>query len=184
MRALLLGLVTAALVPACAAYDHDLGGTPFLCGQGEPRCPADYRCEEDPSTGDEVCVAAGSQVGMVQCADDSVLEPNETLAKATVASVSFQREGLAICPATDKDTFAITVSGAGKIELAVTFERGAALRATLLNTGGVPLSAAALDEATRTLHATADVPRAGTYYAQVSSASGLSNNYQITLHGN
>jgi hypothetical protein len=179
MRAAVLVLV--AILSACDAYDHDLGPAPFLCGPSEPRCPTGYSCIEDPNSGDQVCVDAESLSGTGACADDSAIEPNDTLAMATAAAGSYERDGLAICPPTDKDTFVIEMTGAGRIELAVTFERGATLRAAILNEGGVPIATGTLDEGTRTLDAFADVASAGTYYAQVSSPSGRANNYSITL---
>jgi hypothetical protein len=178
MRGWLLVVITLA---ACDAYDHDLGSTPFLCGTSEPRCPTDYSCIEDPNSGDQVCVDSDSLTGTGNCADDSALEPNDTLAEATAASATYERDGLAICPATDKDTFAIAVTAPITIELSVTFEHGATLRAAILNAGGIPLATGSLDEDTRTLHAVAEANAAGMYYAQVSSPSGRSNNYKITL---
>ena len=178
MRASLIFLV--AILPACNAYDEDLGPAPFLCGPSAPRCPTGYSCIEDPNSGDQVCVDDESLSGTGSCADDSAIEPNETLAMATAASASFQRDGLAICPPTDKDTFAIAVTGPTRIELSVTFEHGATLRAAILNEGGVPIATGTLDEGARTLDAFADVVP-GMYYAQVSSPSGRANNYAITL---
>lgn len=168
---------------ACDAYDHDIGSTPFLCGTAaEKRCPADYTCVEDPNTGDEICVASESITTAVDCADDSAIEPNDTLDKATPTTAgSYSHEALAICPPTDRDTFAVPITTATAIGIEVVLGPGATLRAAILNEGGVPIATASLDEATKTLSAVADGLKPGSYYARVSSPNGRANNYSITI---
>ena len=179
MRALLAALVVLA---ACDAYDRDIGPAPFLCGPAAKRCPVDYTCVEDPNTGDEICVMSDSLSSTVDCADDSAVEPNDALPEATPMSGSmFTRDELAICPPTDRDTFSVPVTSATAIELEVVLDRGATLRAEILNEGGVPIATASFDDATRTLTAVADGLRPGAYYARVSSPSGRANNYSITI---
>ncbi|MBL9018808.1 MAG: hypothetical protein JNL83_31770 [Myxococcales bacterium] len=179
-----LALVAAVLaLGACDAYDHDIGSTPFLCGTfAEKRCPADYACIEDPNTGDEICVSSASITTAVDCADDSAIEPNNTLAEATpVANGAYTRLEVAICPPTDADTFALPLAAPATIELEIVLDRGATLRAAILNEGGVPIATGTLDEGSRTVRAVAAAERAGTYYARVSSPTGRANNYSITI---
>jgi hypothetical protein len=171
-------LIVSVVLAACDAYDHDLGPAPFLCGDAEPRCPTDYECVPDQSSDDEICVVTGATAGTVQCADDSALEPNDSLDTAATATAE---EHLAICPATDKDTYAIPLASTARVELAVTFERGAPLSAAILNEGGVPVAVGAVDDATRTVHALAETLPAGRYYAQVSSPMRRANNYAMTI---
>src|SRR5438093_8541018 len=108
-------VMLVALVAACDAYDAgDLGPTPFLCGTGEPPCPSGYTCMTDAQSGDMVCVGSGGSVsGGFDCVDDGAVEPNDTLPMATTTPVdgtkTFERDGLAICPAGHKDTFAVTI---------------------------------------------------------------------------
>ncbi len=178
-------LVLLALLASCDAYDRDLGPAPFLCGPTEPRCPVDYTCQEDPNTNDEICVGSDSATSSIDCADDGDVEPNNTLPQATVTSLdamaAYHHDSLAICPPNDKDTFAITLAHATRIDLEVVYEGGAPLYAAILNQGGVPIATATVTEASRTLHATASTLPAGTYYGQISAPNGRSNNYTISL---
>jgi hypothetical protein len=186
-----IALALAALA-ACDAYDDDLGPTPFLCGPTEPRCPVGYSCAEDPATGREICVGAGGSISDdFTCHDDSAYEPNDTLPMATTTPVdqmkTYQLGNLAICPAGDKDAFALTIS-ASSSSLAVTVEfqaGGAELRAAILNTGGVPIATAQpIDGSPHTLRAYAQNLPTGTYYAQVSAAAAgatARNNYTLGL---
>ncbi len=180
MRALLSLLV---VLGACDAYDHDIGRAPFLCGtSAEKRCPADYTCIEDPNSGDEICVESASITSAVDCNDDSAIEPNEALDKATpTTGGSFSREGLAICPPSDLDTFSVPITTATGIAIEVVLDRGATLRAAILNEGGVPIATASFNETTRTLSADAEGLKPGMYYARVSSPNGRANNYSITI---
>jgi hypothetical protein len=183
MRSARALLVTALALGACDAYDHDIGSTPFLCGtSAEKRCPADYTCIEDPNTGDEICVASESITSAVDCADDSAIEPNNVLSEATpVANGTYSRMETAICPPTDADTFAVPVTGQAMIELEIILDRGATLRAAVLNEGGVAIATGAFDEDARSVRAVAQVQTAGTYFARVSSPTGRANNYSITI---
>jgi len=171
-------LIAVAVLAGCDAYDHDLGPAPFLCAEAEPRCPTGYECVADESSDDEICVAPGASAGTVQCADDSALEPNDSL--DTAASAAAQPR-LAICPATDKDTYAIPLTSTSRVELVVTYDRGAALSAAILNEGGVPIAAGTVDEATRTVRAVAGPLPPGHYFAQVSSPTRRANNYAMSV---
>ncbi len=187
MRALLL----ATLVLGCDGYDQDLGPAPFLCGAVEPRCPADYTCLADPATGTEICSGSRGSNNF-GCADDSAHEPNDVLAMASMtpldAMKTFSLDGLAICPAGDKDTFSIHLGTTGEsVEIVVQFEAdGAQLSAALLNQGGVPIATSAVTTELQTMVRTSKADlSAGTYFAQIAGPSmGASreNNYKVTIN--
>ena len=184
MRALYL-LITMA---ACSAYDEDLGPSPYYCGDEEPRCPSGYTCTDDPSSGTQVCLRSGEDIGNVDCADDSPHEPNNMLSEAKATPVdtmkAFTQENLAICPAGDKDLFSLMVSVANEhVELLVTYNiNGAPLRAELLNSGGIPISTATQVEGQPgTVRAFAQNLPGDKYFVRVSSASST-NNYKFTLN--
>lgn len=185
-------LLLVAALAACDAYDTDLGPTPFLCGQTDPRCPIGYSCQTDALTGDEICVGEGDSLSAdFDCADDSAYEPNGMVAEATATSIdtmsSFTLGGLAICPVGDKDLFAINASVQNtNIEVVVDYEvGGAVLQAALLNAGGVPIATADPVSGTRQLRLFAQNLPAGAYYAQVSAPvmETISvNNYSIEIN--
>lgn len=184
MRALYL-LITMA---ACSAYDEDLGPSPYYCGDEEPRCPSGYTCTDDPSSGTQVCLRSGEDIGNPTCNDDSLHEPNNVLAEAKPTPVdtmkTFTQEQLAICPAGDKDLFAMMLSVANEhVELLVTYDvNGAPLGGALLNSGGVPIqSAKQVEGQPGTLRAFAQNLPSGMYYVQVSAASAT-NNYKFTVN--
>jgi hypothetical protein len=187
--ALLLALL---LVAACDAYDEDLGATPFLCGESAPRCPDGYACITDGLTGREICVRDGSSLSEdFDCADDSMHEPNNAFEEATVteldATMTQSIGGLAVCPAGDRDLFAITITTMNtSLELAVDFETGGAkLQAALLNPNGVPVATARpVDGDPMTLTAFVQNLPTGTYYASVSApVTGeiAVNNYDLVV---
>jgi hypothetical protein len=175
----------AVLVAGCDAYDRDIGSAPYLCGAVEPRCPDDYSCRHDENTGEDVCVGGDSQTSGVQCKDDSAVEPNDALTDAVATGAdparTYERADLSICPPRDVDSFAVMLAAAGRIELQVVFDRGSALHAAILNSGGIPIATASLEDANRTLHADSAMLVAGAYYAQVTSTTGRANNYAITV---
>lgn len=181
-------ILVAAMVAGCDAYDTDLGPTPYLCGPTEPRCPTGYACVDDPTNGKQVCVPDGETLDAeFDCADDSAYEPNDALEEAMAAPGGVE-PALAICPARDRDLFAVSVtSQSSSIELLVTFgEDGAPLSAAILNAGGIPIAPAnATPDAPRTLRAFAQNLPTGTYYAQVtgptSTATIAVNNYSLQV---
>ena len=187
MRPWLLALA----ITGCDAYDRDLGPAPFLCGPTEPRCPMDYTCATDPATGADVCLGANGSSSSFTCADDTAHEPNDTFATASTTAVdqmkTYVLDGLAICPATDKDTFAATTATTGEnLEVTVAFQRASpVLRVSIFNSGGVPIaSALPVTNTPDTIRAYAPNLTAGVYYAQVSgpnTGSGAVNNYKLTL---
>jgi hypothetical protein len=189
MRTLPLWFVVLA---ACSAYDSDLGPTPFLCGEAEPRCPDDYTCQDDITTGQQVCVGGGGSLNNdFDCTDDSQFEPNNMLDVASPTTIdamdTFSQGNLSICPANDKDLFAMTLtSPASTVELVIEFQaNGATLAGAILNAGGVPIVTATAD-ASDPYKARATVSNlpAGTYYAQVAASIGgvlTLNNYNVSL---
>ncbi|HEY5926498.1 MAG TPA: hypothetical protein VIV11_32650 [Kofleriaceae bacterium] len=187
MRAL---IATLLVVAACDAYDEDLGPAPFFCGQEDPVCPSGYSCVDDPTNGTKVCVSDDDSIsGNFECEDDSALEPNDMLAAATTITASYTVDTGAICPAGDRDLYAITMSADGaNLEATITYAGGAVLRCAILNTGGVPIAnATEVGGEDRTLRATAaDLP-SGQYYVQVTAtpAGTLAiNNYELSVTAN
>jgi hypothetical protein len=188
MRALLFTVLSLA---ACDAYDTDLGPTPYLCGDTAPRCPDGYGCQTDGLTGEEICVGNDDSLSQdFNCADDSANEPNNALEEATATPVdasmtTFSASGQSVCPAGDRDLFAITISQMNSsIELVVDFEAGGAeLQLALLNAGGVPISTGKTVSEMKLRAAAQNLP-VGTYYASISAPvmETISvNNYSLSI---
>jgi hypothetical protein len=193
MRSFSLFLVLG-LFGACSPYDPDLGAAPFLCGDSEPRCPEGYTCQS--GSGGDVCLAPGGALpdaGKGNCADDSTLEPNDSVQMAFQTPVATQKNslmfaGLAICPAGDVDNYAITTTMANQnLEMIIEFDAsGADLQGAILNSNGAPIANAA------TMTGTSGVKRAytpnlpvGNYFAKVYGPSGgvvQTNNYKLTVN--
>jgi hypothetical protein len=187
-----------AVFGACTPFSPDLGPAPFLCGPAdqEPRCPDGYTCM-DNGNGVEACLAPGGTIPIdannLNCANDSNLEPNDSITQAWVTPVdtmtkSFPMSGLAICPGGDKDTYSLTNSVATQnIEIIVEFETtGAHLQGAILNSSGTPIANAS-PVAGMAGHIRAYAPNmpVGIYYAQVfgpSSGSLTTNNYKLTIN--
>jgi len=185
---------------ACSPYSPDLGAAPFLCGSGAPLCPDGYACQSPQGgsgTGsDGVCVKTGGVVppdsNPTNCADDSSLEPNDSIAMAWVTPVdtrkNFPLSSLAICPGGDKDTFSMQITVANEnVEVLIDFDTaGAALQGSILNSGGTAI-AQAMPVTGSPGHIrgyVANLP-VGTYYAQVfgpASGSVTTNNYNLTIN--
>lgn len=181
-------LVLASLA-ACNAYDEDLGPTPFFCDEVTMECPDGYRCQTDGLTNENICVGEGESLSVdFDCADDSANEPNNMLEEATVVPAdmkSFSVSGQAVCPAGDRDLFAITVGTMNSsIEIIAEYEAGGAvLQMALLNAGGIPISTAT-EVSSMTLRAAAQNLPVGTYYASVSAPvmETISvNNYELAI---
>jgi hypothetical protein len=110
------------LVSACSVYSPDLGGTPFLCGTSEPRCPDGYvavdvsviRCEcQKPGLLD-----AGSDYFCYPDPD----EPNEAFSDPTPVPIQPPLpevfENVSICPGADVDVYRVMIAKVGS-QLAV-----------------------------------------------------------------
>jgi hypothetical protein len=185
-------LFVLGLFGACSPYDPDLGVAPFLCGDAEPRCPDGYTCQPQGST--EVCLAPGGSLpdaGKGNCADDSTLEPNDSIQMAFQTPVATQKNnlmfaGLAICPAGDKDNYSITITMANQnLEMIIEYDAsGADLQGAILNSNGAPIAnATPMSSGVRRAY-TPNLP-VGTYYAQVygpSSGTVQTNNYKLTVN--
>ncbi|MBA3453155.1 MAG: hypothetical protein H0T42_08685 [Deltaproteobacteria bacterium] len=189
MRAIFL-LSAFVSLPACDAYDRDLGPVPYLCGASEPRCPDEYTCTADPSSGKDICVGPGGNPGGFDCTDDSAIEPNNAVDSPTATPLdtmkTFERDG-AICPIGDKDIYKVTITVANQmLEVLVDSEPGGpVLTASILNrTGGtiaVGMPVTGMPTMSRAVFA--DLP-IGEFFAQVAGPSGGSlpvNNYQLSL---
>ncbi len=183
--------VLAALLAACDGYDEDLGPAPFLCGPDDA-CPSGYTCMDDPANGRKVCVGSDDSIsGDFNCNDDGQYEPNDMLAMAQMTPVdamkTFSLDGLAICPAGDKDTYAVMIStSSSNLEATIAYQAdGGALRGAILNTGGIPIAnASPATGAPTTLHALARNLPTGLYYVQVVAVTGTSpsvNNYTLSI---
>lgn len=189
MRALLLCLLPAIALSSCDAYDRDIGPAPYLCGPSEPRCPDDYTCTLDQSSGLEVCLGEDGNPNAFDCIDDTASEPNDTVETATPTPLDAMKTSTyngAICPTGDKDIYAITFSAANQnLEVVVEFETdGAVLTASILNRAGAPIAIGVPVSGTTTNRAYFEDVPIGMYYAQVAGPSGGAlpvNNYQLTL---
>ena len=190
-------LATAA--GACTPYSPDLGATPFLCGQSEPKCPDGFACTGTDAMNRMICVSgSGTTPGVdahisgFQCADDSAIEgpdKNDSVATAWQTPVSlthtpFPLAGLAICPDGDKDTYAVNITGANE-NLAADVEYqsdGAALSVIILNSGGTAISSSQ-PNGTDKVHTSVPNLAAGSspYYVQVYGPATGKNNYKLTF---
>lgn len=184
-------LFLIAVLAACDAYDRDLGPAPFLCGASEPRCPMGYECMMDGISGDEICVGEGGSVtDEFDCADDSAYEPNDTLAAATETTLpAFTLDGLAVCPANDKDAFKIVLAAQANVEVLITFDpNSTALKAELLNQGGVPIATGSgVAGMPGTVRAAQQNLPVGMYFGVVSGpndGTAAVNNFKLTINAN
>jgi hypothetical protein len=193
MRYALLLFLAAA---ACSPYSPDLGAAPFFCGSGTPQqqCPDGYTCMSTGSAG--VCTKMGGSGVPVDgtpsgCNDDSTLEPNDSITMAWQTPVdtrkNFPLSSLAICPAGDKDTFAMMVTVEGEnIEALIDYSTtGADLQAGILNaTGNTVAQAMPITGAPGHIRAYLANANVNTYYIQVfGPVSGPStNNYNLTIN--
>jgi hypothetical protein len=170
----------------CSPYDPSLPATPFLCGTTEPQCPDGYRCVAD---GTRMVCASGAiapDAGFA-CADDSAFEGpggNSTLPTATALTFPLPEMALAqlaICPAGDKDTFSLSLSGVQRnLDANTQWGTGQPVNLELFDATGTSL-ATGLASGARSIQLTkTDLP-AGTYYLQTSAAAGVENNYGLAI---
>lgn len=172
---------------ACSPYSPDFTSDPFECGDTAPECPDGYTCGSD-----SLCVkgggGGGSGSGGFMCADDSALEPNNSIGTAYNTPVATQRAtldltGLAICPAGDLDFYKVTTTAADQtLTATMTYSEGEAiLNVQILDTQGNTLANGS--GSSNVLTATHSLPNSGAaYYVEVSSSqSGGENNYSLNL---
>ena len=189
-------LLSFAFFYACSPYSPELGTTPFTCtgaGSDGPACPDGYACV--PSGSASYCLVNGGAVpdaGAGVCADDSNLEPNDSITTAYITPVngstkSISYAGLAICPVGDKDTYKFMAAANQNLEAVIEFDpNGATLVGSILNSGGSSIASASpvtgMQGKIRAFVATAP---AGIYYIQVSGpamgATLTTNNYKLTI---
>jgi hypothetical protein len=188
-RILLFALATLATFGACSPYDPTLSGSPFLCGSDDPQCPDGFTCMSNGTA--NVCVSSGGggmvDGGTFQCADDHMLEPNDTTATAFQTPVASSRPtislaGLAICPAGDKDLYKIDITVEGQnLQVDVIFDPGTPLALSILNNQAVPIVTGTALGMTTTAKV-ANLPMASSpYYAQVTGPAGGQNNYKLNI---
>jgi hypothetical protein len=123
------------------------------------------------------------------CADDSPVEGsgrNDTPMTAYQTPVDSQRQdlslaGLAICPAMDKDHYAVQLSAGNKgIEVIVTWESGQPVSMSLLNAGGTAIVNGTAN-GDKSLRACAPNLPMGTYYGAVFATGSTQNNYRLQI---
>ena len=194
MRTLSL-FVFSMTVIACSAYNPNLAKAPFLCGDTDPKCPEGYDCVDD-GTGRQVCVTSGGMVpdagsgGGFQCADDSNLEgstKNDTIQTAYQSPVAAQRKDitfaqLSICPEGDRDTYAIQIiTDQSNLEAITSWDSGQPVSVSILNNAGMSINNGTQVSGMNALRAyVANLPT-GTFYVQTYAASGVKNNYTISM---
>ena len=186
-------IVVALSFAACSPYSPDLGVAPFRCGDADPKCPDGYECQAQGS-GASLCILPGGTApdAANNCANDSALEPNDTIQTAYITGVADSKltipyAGLAICPAGDKDTYSIHITQSMQnLEVVVTYDpNGAALTGALLSSAGsTVLAMSPVTGMQGVIRAYAANLNVATFYAQVTGpASGtlLTNNYKMTI---
>jgi hypothetical protein len=190
------------LFAACSPYSPDLGKTPFLCGDNDPKCPDGYTCQAVSSK--MVCVQnGGSAVDgpnmMGPCDDDSPFEMsggnanNNSIATAFQTSVATSRSsidmtGLAICPAGDLDYYEVTLTTTQTLNVTLIYETwGGVLQAQIQTSTGTPIgSLSPISGMMNTIgDSITNLPQ-GMYYIEVqgppSGTSGeLRNNYELKI---
>jgi hypothetical protein len=186
------GLGAAALA-ACSPFEPDLGLTPYLCADAEPRCPDDYTCMDDVG-GRAVCVRTGAappDAGpdappTFQCAEDGMLEPNDSISDAYQTDVGAGAPvrafgPIAVCPEGDRDHYQIALSTALRgIEVITRWDSGMPVSCSILNTAGISI-ANGTPMGSNALRACAANLPVDLYYAVAFSPMGLKNNYLIEM---
>lgn len=183
-------LLAASALIGCSPYDPDLGAQPFLCGDGDPRCPDGYVCVERVGS-DNVCqrsadLADAGGDGNLLCSGDT-LEPNETIDTPTVVPIPEAGEthmlSAVICPQTDVDIFRFSVDTTGKnvrIELSYDSQVGE-LAVDLLNSTGVSIrTGTPVNNDHDKLRADFLNLAQGVYYGRV-KGTGFLNNYDLAF---
>jgi hypothetical protein len=151
------------------------------------------------TSGGDYCLAMGGMVPvdastMNACADDSALEPNDSIAQAFQTPVATTKNtltfaGLAICPMGDKDDYSVTITTANQnLEVIIEYDPaiGAELAGSILNAGGQAIAnASPVTGMTGVKRAyTPNLPT-GVYYASVFGPTMgplLTNNYKMTIN--
>ena len=191
MRSFLLLAFASSALAACSPFDPDLGGTSYKCGNVDPKCPDGYTCQQVGM--DMRCVSddgpgpdGGNNDGFV-CADDGFETAgggtnNDTTATPFVLTMPTIAIGpVSLCPAGDKDTYRLEIANANSnLAATTTWESGLAVNVALLNGGGTVI-ATGTPNGTNTNKAYAANLPVGTYFVQVSAATGVKNNYRLSV---
>ena len=119
------------------------------------------------------------------CADDSVFEPNQTIATAWPTPVgttldSIAIAGLAICPASDTDHYGVSIATPRSIRATVSWDSGAPVRISILNAAGTSIMDGVPAGALASRACISNAP-AGKYYPLVQTGNGTTNNYRLTI---
>jgi len=188
MRPMRTWILLVAVLAACgdddgpsSQNDGELGGHCYPNGT----CNIGLTCSAGLCSVVDASVSGDGQQG--GCADDSALEPNEAYTSAWVTPVDTTKTlnlaSLAICPAGDKDVYAITLNTANEnLEIIVVYETSTpALQASILNSSGIALANATMTAAKTIRAYTPNMPT-GTYYANVQGPGTGQNNYSLTIN--
>jgi hypothetical protein len=186
--------VALAAAAGCNPYDPNLGGRPFKCGTDDPRCPDGYTCV-DLSATNSVCeknsgggpdAKRSSDASAVMCGTDTQLEPNEDTSHAfetpvRATSATYALAQLAICPSTDIDTYGFTTTAINQqVTITVTYATSQGqLNLNVLNSAGTP-SATGTPQG-NTLVVSTNRLSIGHWFAQVTAASGVTANYDLSI---
>lgn len=178
-----------ALVTACSAYNPDLGGAPYKCGDSDPQCPDGYVCDaSDPDPARHVCVLPGGSPdggNNLQCRDDSPFGSNDTFQNAfvtPVAGMPMFTGRAAVCPENDKDHYQFNITTANtNIEVTTTWETaGAALNTSILNSAGTTIGNAGPMGA-NSVRVCIPNMNIGMFYVVVFAPPTIKNNYDFTI---
>ena len=181
----------ATAITACSPYDPELGLTPYLCGDQEPRCPGGYRCVDDGGR-QPVCVdndgmpPPNPDAPGFPCAMDGTLEPNDSINQASLTDVGMGAEmrvygPLSTCPEGDEDYFQININTTNKgISVITRWDSGTPITCSiLLSTGGRLASCTPMGFTAERACAT-NLP-IGVYYVYAYSAASVRSNYRIEM---
>lgn len=189
MKALLFIVVALC---ACTPFNPDLGTAPYKCGPADPgpRCPDGYTCMEgDPNDANtHICVADGETApdggtSGFQCLDDMFGE-NDTIQGAFQTPVAAQNMMFAaltsLCPETDKDHYAISITAPSTVKVTTSVESGSAINVSILNQGGTSIgNGIAVDD--KSFCVCQNSLPSGTYYASVFGSGAVKNNYRVEI---
>lgn len=188
MKIALLSFAATLSFTACSPYSPDLGYAPFTCGMSDPQCPDGYLCMPYGSSQTPTCIKSGGTApdagsgsnNMGQCADDSNLEPNNTVAQAydTGAKLplinsmrTLTLAGLSLCPSGDKDTYKVHPNASAQtLEADLEFDPNqAVLQVNIISEStGQPIVSGTANGEGKNKVALANVPTgAGATYVQV-----------------
>jgi hypothetical protein len=183
--ALMFGFLAAA---GCNPFDPELGERPFKCGTDAPRCPDGYDAVDVTQVRCECIRQTGGGGGDYDCNADTA-EPNNTTDNATSTAIgpgtSTVYNDLAVCPATDIDTFELTIGRSGTtINVQVDFDpMRVPPDVDILNSNGVSVQPTVNSIGVGRIIASERVESTGKFYAQVLSGSASEGeaNYSIRM---